>query len=103
MTLETEVFTQMRQARSAGRLLALASAEHKNRALAAIADTLRRRADEILVTNQGEVEKASVAGLGNALIDRLTLNRDRIAAIARSVQEVIALPDPVGETMARWT
>jgi glutamate-5-semialdehyde dehydrogenase len=103
MSLETEVFTQMRQARSAGRLLALASAEHKNRALAAIADTLRRRADEILVTNQGEVEKASVAGLGNALIDRLTLNRDRIAAIARGVEEVIALPDPVGETMARWT
>jgi glutamate-5-semialdehyde dehydrogenase len=103
MTLESEISSQLHCARSAGRALALVPAELKNRALAAIADNLLRRASEILVINHGDVETARATGLSNALIDRLTLNRERIAAIASGVQEVIELPDPVGETMARWT
>lgn len=103
MSLESDLSSQLHHARIAGRALALASSGQKNQALEAVRDSLSRMADEIIAANQSDVAKARDAGLNSALIDRLTLNPARIAAIARGVEEVIALPDPVGETMARWT
>src|SRR6516225_8786603 len=101
MSLESDLSSQLLRARSAGRGLALASSAQKNQALAAINDRLSRSADAIIAANQSDVTRARDAGLDSALIDRLTLTSARIAAIARGVEEVIALPDPVGETMAR--
>src|SRR5216683_3609085 len=103
MSLESDLSSQLLRARSAGRALALASSEQKNQALTAAKDNLSRFVDEIIAANQGDLAKARNSGLTSALIDRLTLNPARIAAIARGIEEVIALPDPVGETMARWT
>jgi glutamate-5-semialdehyde dehydrogenase len=103
MTLESDLSSQLHRARRASRALALASSEQKNKALAAVKDSLSRLVDEIIAANQSDVAQARDMGLNGALIDRLTLNRARIATIARGVEEVIALPDPVGETMARWT
>src|SRR5262249_10874704 len=103
MSLESDLFAQLRFARRGARTLALAPTEQKNQALAAIKDGLARLASEILAANQSDVERARHTGLNSALLDRLTLNPARIAAIARGVEEVIALPDPVGETMARWS
>jgi glutamate-5-semialdehyde dehydrogenase len=103
MSLESDLSSQLHRARNAGRMLALASSEQKNQALAAIKDNLSRLADEIIAANRSDVAQARDAGLNSALVDRLTLNSARIAAIARGVEEVIALPDPVGETIARWT
>jgi glutamate-5-semialdehyde dehydrogenase len=103
MSLESDLSAQLHRARKAGRALALASSEQKNQTLTAIKDSLLRLPQEIIAANQSDVARAREAGLNNALIDRLTLDRARIAAIARGVEEVIALPDPVGETMARWT
>src|SRR5690242_10277390 len=103
MSLESDLSAQLHRARKAGRALALASSEQKNQTLTAIKDSLMRLPQEIIAANQSDVARAREAGLNNALIDRLTLDRARIAAIARGVEEVIALPDPVGETMARWT
>jgi glutamate-5-semialdehyde dehydrogenase len=103
MNLESALFSQLHRARMAGRVLSLASAEQKNQALMTIRENLSRLADEIIAANRSDVVEARGAGLSSALIDRLTLNPARIDAIALGVEEVTALPDPVGETIARWT
>lgn len=103
MSLGFDLSSQLHRARQASRTLALASSELKNQALTMVKDRLLRVADEIITVNQSDVARARDEGMNSALVDRLTLNPARIAAIARGVEEVIALPDPVGETMARWT
>jgi glutamate-5-semialdehyde dehydrogenase len=103
MTVENDLPSQLRRSRTAGRALALASGQQKNRTLASVRDNLARLSDEIVAANEDDVARARDAGLTKALIDRLTLDPGRIAAMARGIEEVIALPDPVGETIARWT
>ena len=104
---ETEVRAAMREigakARAAAREVANATAEIKNRALLAGARILRKRAGEILVANQLDCEDAGAKNLSAALIDRLTLNSSRIEAIALGLEEVAALPDPVGRVLATYT
>jgi glutamate-5-semialdehyde dehydrogenase len=92
-----------REARAAARKLANAPAETKNRALAAAARALRERSAEILAANAHDLADAKAKGLSVALIDRLALNPDRIEAIARGLEEVGALPDPVGRALATFT
>src|SRR5437870_5444396 len=103
MSLENDLASQLRRCRIAAHALALASSERKNRTLATVAENLARLADEIIAVNQTDVARARDARLANALIDRLSLDSGRIGAIVRGIEEVIALPDPVGETIARWT
>ena len=83
-------------ARAAARVLATAGTLKKNAALAAIADTLTARQSEWLAANAEDVAAAKEAGMRPAMLDRLTLNAERIAAIVEAVREVIALPDPIG-------
>jgi glutamate-5-semialdehyde dehydrogenase len=92
-----------REARAAARKLANAPAEMKNRALVAAARALRERSAEILATNARDLADAKAKGLSAALIDRLALNPDRIEAIARGLEEVAGLPDPVGRVLATFT
>lgn len=89
-------------ARSAAAVLRTAPAASTNNAILAAADAVRRDTAEILSANAGDVAAAHVAGLNAAFIDRLTLDAQRIEAIARSMEEVAALPDPVGRELARW-
>ena len=104
---ETEVRVAMREigakARVAAREVANAPAEQKNRALLAGARFLRERADDILAANALDCGDARAKGLSAALIDRLTLNPARIEAMARGVEEVAALPDPVGRVLATFS
>jgi glutamate-5-semialdehyde dehydrogenase len=102
MSLETEILTMLAAARRAARGLALASADRKNAALERLAAALRDAGDALLAANRIDLENARAAGISGAMLDRLTLNADRIGAIARGVGEIAALPDPVGETMAAW-
>ena len=102
MSLETEIIVELAEARASARRLALASTERKNRALKEIAAILIGASGEILAANRRDVEDARAAGISGAMLDRLTLNDDRIAAMAHGVEEVIGLPDPVGETIANW-
>lgn len=83
-------------AREAARVLATLPTSAKNDILAAMADALGARADEILAANQSDVRAARDAGLSSALIDRLTLTPARLADIASAVQAVVGLVDPVG-------
>ena len=84
-------------AKTAARVLATAGTVKKNAALAAIADTLTARRDEWLSANAEDIAAARAAGMRPAMLDRLTLNEERIAAIVEAVREVIALPDPIGQ------
>ena len=90
------------RARAAGRKLALASAETKDVALRAIAERLRADRAVILRENARDVAAAKAAGQSLALIDRLTLDEARIAAIADAVEKIGALADPVGRQVAAF-
>jgi glutamate-5-semialdehyde dehydrogenase len=71
----------------------------KDDALLAIADALVVRTQEVVAANAEDVARARAAGTSEAIVDRLTLTRERIAAIAADVRHVASLPDPVGEVL----
>ncbi len=92
-----------RKAREAAAALALASAETKTRALRAAAAAVRGREAAILAANARDVDAAKRAGIGPALIDRLALDPKRVEAIAKGLEEIAALPEPIGRVLAEWT
>jgi len=92
-----------RAARAAVKVLSQASTATKNAALVAAATEIRRRRPELLAANHTDLEQARQAGLSSSMLDRLTLNDQRIEAMARGIEEIVALPDPIGTTIASWT
>ncbi len=92
-----------RRARDAAAALALVPAEAKVRALQAAAAAVRERAGEILAANAEDVAEAKGAGIGAALVDRLALDPKRLEAVAKGLEDIAALPDPVGRVLAQWT
>jgi glutamate-5-semialdehyde dehydrogenase len=100
--IEKTVVDICRAARRAGRTLSTAETTSKNRALESAAGTLRERASLVLEANRLDVAAGREAGLTAALIDRLTLTEERIEAVAEGLEQIAALPDPVGETIASW-
>ena len=90
-------------AKDASGSLAQASTESKNSALKAIAELLVARSSEILAANTLDLDKAIKSNLATGLQDRLRLNTQRIKSLADSIQEVIALPDPVDEVVQAIT
>ncbi|MEW9837512.1 glutamate-5-semialdehyde dehydrogenase [Mesorhizobium marinum] len=91
-----------RKARAACRPLATAQAAIKNAALAAMADSIEHNEASILEANAIDMANGAEAGLSAALMDRLKLTPDRIAAIAKGIREIAALNDPVGDVIAAW-
>ena len=87
------------QAKRAARELAVLDTATKNAALEAMADALEERTDEILEANERDMEAGREAGLHPGLLDRLQLDEQRLAGIAGDVRSIVALPDPVGETI----
>jgi glutamate-5-semialdehyde dehydrogenase len=92
-----------RRARSAARVLALAPAEQKNRALAAMAEAIRAQQATILSANAEDVAEARASGSTGALLDRLTLTPARVAETASGVEVISRLNDPVGAVTESWT
>src|ERR1700688_293038 len=92
-----------RQAREAATALALAPADAKTAALQGAGAAVRARADEILAANAEDLAEAKQAGIGAALLDRLALDPKRLEAVARGLEDIAALPDPVGRSLAEWT
>lgn len=92
-----------RKARAAARVLALAPAERKNAALAAMAGAIRAQAGAILAANREDVAEAKAGGISAAFLDRLTLDDKRVAAMAEGIEIVRDLADPVGHVTERWT
>ena len=90
-------------AAAAASVLALATTGQKNDALTRIAGSLRARRVELLAANARDLEAARAKGLSGAMLDRLALDENRIEAMARGVDEIAGLPDPIGATIAQWT
>src|SRR5213593_1429588 len=100
--VEARVETLTSAARAAARALAAAAARARDAALGEAAARLRRTEASLLEATRGDVERARAAGESAAFVDRLTLTPARIEAMARGLEEIAALPDPVGETIAAW-
>src|ERR1700683_2949885 len=92
-----------RAAREAAPLLELAPSEQKNRALKAAAASLRARRREIQTANDGDMHGAAAQGATGAMLDRLKLDDSRIEAMARGLEDIERLPDPIGTMLAEWT
>jgi len=92
-----------RRAREAAAALALAPPEAKVEALRAAAATVRARANEILSANADDMGEAKRAGIGEALLDRLALDPKRLEAVAKGLEDIAELPEPVGRVLAEWT
>jgi len=95
-------------ARAAAAVLAQAAPAAKTAALRAAAAALREDAGRILAANAADMAAAALrqaqgGGLTPALLDRLKLNPERVEAMARGVEDVAALPDPIGTVLAEWT
>ena len=91
------------RARAAAAGLRTASTGAKNRALAEAAHLIRGDAAAILAANAKDIAAARAAGMTAALQDRLLLNDARVEAMARGLDDIAALPDPVGAEIERWT
>ncbi|WP_394015895.1 glutamate-5-semialdehyde dehydrogenase [Roseixanthobacter pseudopolyaromaticivorans] len=92
-----------KRARAAARILAVADAETKSRALLASARAIRAATPEILAANADDLVRARADGMSAAFQDRLALTEARVEAIAAGIEAVAALPDPVGKVTERWT
>ncbi len=92
-----DIRTQALACRDAARQLAQLSSTAKTALLEAMAAALEADADAILAANQRDLAAAAQKGVGTAMLDRLALNRQRLAGIAAALREVAALPDPVGQ------
>ena len=90
-------------ARAALPALAAASTAQKNAALLAAAAAMRAGATEILAANERDLVAARAAGLSPAMLDRLALDAKRLEGIAQGLEQVAALPDPVGAITGEWT
>jgi glutamate-5-semialdehyde dehydrogenase len=90
-------------ARKAARTLALSSNAQRNAALHAMAKALRADAQIIFAANSRDLEVARQKDLKSSFIDRLTLTPSRIEAMAQGLEDIVALPDPVGKVQAKWT
>lgn len=90
------------KARSAARTLGQIDEAAINKTLQTLATLIREDSAAILQANEQDVQAARDKDLAPALIDRLTLNTARIEAIAQSVEDIAALPDPVGSILEEW-
>ena len=92
----TELERVVADVRAASRVLARLPGHHRDATLREMADALERRLGEVLRENRQDVEAAKRSRAAPALIDRLLLDEDRVADMARGLRAVAALPDPVG-------
>ncbi len=91
-----------RRAKDASRALAVAGGSARSAALRVAADLLEERSAELLAHNATDLEQARADGAGAVVLDRLALTGARVAAMADSLRQVAALPDPVGEVVEGW-
>ena len=97
MDVKNYMRTLGKQAREASRAIARADTNQKNRALLGIAAAIRRDAVKLLEANARDMEHARANGLDAALLDRLEINDKTVAGMAEGLEQIAALPDPIGE------
>lgn len=101
-SLEAEMLALGAAAKAASVKLALADRATKDAALRAMAAEIRKAKAGILAANRQDVEQAKAGGSSGALVDRLMLDEKRVEAMAKGLEEIADLADPVGRTLAEW-
>jgi len=91
-----------RAARRSGRLLARKGSEQRDAALGECAAAIREAASEIMSANERDVAAAKAGGLSGAMLDRLSLDDERVEAMASGIESIMALADPVGRVLDAW-
>ena len=91
-----------RSARAAARSLAQTTAAQRDHALRATADAIRHAEADIIGANEEDMSHARSRALSPAMLDRLLLDAERIAAMADGLESIAALPDPLGKVLAEW-
>ncbi len=99
MSVEAQVTSTALRAREASLVLALATRAQKDAALLAMASALVEQTDSIVAANGDDLARAEASGTPGNIIDRLRLDRARVAAMAQGLLDVAGLPDPVGEVV----
>lgn len=102
MDIKSYIAEKGKKAREGARRLATLSTRVKDNALLSMADALERETERLRLENQKDIDAAKKKSLSFALIDRLTLNENRIKEMARGLKDVAGLPDPVGEITRMW-
>lgn len=102
MDIKTQVLKIAQEAKKASYKLAMASTKDKNKALEKMANGLLKTKDAIIKVNKQDVVNAKKKGLSSALIDRLTLNEERIQKMASDIRDIVKLEDPVGTIIKTW-
>ena len=92
-----------KKAKEAEKTLMIATTEQKNKALKYIAQALIENADEIIQANTIDLENGKNNGMSEAMLDRLKLDKGRIKGMAKGVEDVVLLPDPVGRVLSETT
>jgi len=100
--MKEKILKIAQQAKSASRKLSNISTKIKNESLLSMADLLEERIDFLVEANSKDINFAREKGLSSAMIDRLTLNAERIKEMSNGLREIAALPDPVGEVVRMW-
>ena len=103
MTLADYMEGLAANARTASRVMASASTERKNAALTKASALVRERSGRILEINAGEIAAAIAKGQDAAFIDRMALDAARVEGIAKALEDVAALDDPVGRSIRKWS
>ncbi|MFG6476582.1 glutamate-5-semialdehyde dehydrogenase [Microbacterium sp. P06] len=98
-TVVATAHERMLRAKDAARTIGLLTAGQKTTALQAIASQIEVDADAIIAANGEDLARGRESSIGDALLDRLRLDRPRVAALATAVREVADLPDPVGRVL----
>lgn len=100
MTDSTAVVRDLAErGRVASRRLALLTRAEKDAALLALADAVAAASEEIVAANGEDLQRGREGGMATGLLDRLTLDADRVAAVAQALRDLASLPDPVGEVV----
>lgn len=102
MDIEQMVVSLCQAAKKAARVVARTPTPVKNQALRAAATQLRQNSGPLLAANLQDVETGRKNGLSSAMLDRLTLTEARIDAMAKGLELIADIPDPVGETISQW-
>ena len=102
MSLKDDAIALGKNAKEAARRLAQLSSEEKNRALLRMAERIEGQKEILLKENRKDLELARKERLSAALLDRISLDGNRVAGMAKGLREVAALPDPVREIVKMW-
>jgi glutamate-5-semialdehyde dehydrogenase len=102
MDIRKDIQKIAQKAREASTQVAKLSSEIKDRALKQMAEGLLEKKAILLTENRKDLEQAKKGGLSTAMLDRLALTEQGIAAIAQGLREIVLLPDPVGEVVKMW-